>query len=91
MQEELRLMSGGDVDAERVAVDDLVKYAASKGHTFSAEEIGSAFELSDDELDAVAGGAAFAKYDGIDGEARDKDHKNWITLDSISSAAFRRF
>ena len=28
--------------------------------------------------------AAFAKYDGVDGEARDKDHKAWIDLLSVS-------
>ena len=30
--------------------------------------------------------AAFVKYDGIDGEARDKDHKNWIDLLSVSNS-----
>ena len=67
-----------------------MKYAASKGHQFSAEEISSSFELSDDELESVAGGAVFAKYDGVDGEARDKNHKKWIDVLSIGSPVSRR-
>ena len=40
--------------------------------------------LSDAELEGVVGGAAFVKYDGIDGEATDKDHKGWSDLLSFS-------
>ncbi|MDG2167956.1 MAG: hypothetical protein P8L44_08525 [Opitutales bacterium] len=28
--------------------------------------------------------AVFIKFDGVDGESKDKDHKGWIDLDSVS-------
>ncbi|QXD23638.1 type VI secretion system tube protein Hcp [Opitutia bacterium ISCC 51] len=31
-----------------------------------------------------AQGAAFLKFDGVDGESKDKDHKGWIDIESIS-------
>lgn len=31
--------------------------------------------------------AAFIKFDGVDGEAQDKDHKNWSDLRSFSQGA----
>lgn len=80
LQKEIRSVSVGDGDDAGVAPEDLVKFAASKGHQFSVEEIRSAFELTDEELESVAGGAVFAKYDGVDGEAQDKDHKAWSNL-----------
>ena len=39
-------------------------------------------ELAEDILDDASGGAVFAKYDGVDGEALDKDHKKWSDLAS---------
>jgi len=51
-----------------------LELAKAAGFEFTAEELAGAIgesggeELSDDELEAVAGGAVFAKYDGIDGE-----------------------
>ena len=33
----------------------------------------------------LANGAIYAKFDGVDGEARDKDHKGWIDLTSVST------
>ena len=40
-------------------------------------------ELAEDDLDAVNGGAAFAKYDGIDGESKDSNPDKWIDVLSI--------
>lgn len=40
--------------------------------------IGSGFAISD------AYGAGYIKFDGIDGESTDKDHKDWIILQSFS-------
>lgn len=40
-------------------------------------------EMTDDQLDGVAGGAAYAKYDGIDGEAKDSHHDGWIDVLSV--------
>ncbi len=34
-------------------------------------------------------GAAFAKYDGIDGESKDQNHDKWIDVLSIDWAAYR--
>lgn len=33
---------------------------------------------------ATAGAAGFIKFDGVDGEARDKDHKDWIPIESLT-------
>jgi predicted ribosomally synthesized peptide with nif11-like leader len=61
-----------------------LQMANKAGFEFSAEELTSVIdqlsseELSDDELDAVAGGrTAFAKYDGIDGEIFKRLSKNF--------------
>ena len=32
----------------------------------------------------LAHGAAYLKFDGVDGESKDKDHKGWIDLSSVS-------
>ena len=34
--------------------------------------------------------AAYLKFDGVDGESRDKDHKGWIDVLSVSQAAAPR-
>ena len=50
-------------------------------------------ELTEDVLDGASGGAAFAKYDGVDGEALDEDHKGWTDLSSeqlSSDVPFKR-
>lgn len=36
-----------------------------------------------------AGAAAFIKFDGIDGEAQDRAHRNWIELHSVSQVALQ--
>jgi predicted ribosomally synthesized peptide with nif11-like leader len=56
LQRELRATAVGDGDDAAVSVDDLVDFAAAKGHRFSAEQVRSAFEVSDEELESVAGG-----------------------------------
>jgi predicted ribosomally synthesized peptide with nif11-like leader len=81
LMEELRTIADGEGDDASIAPDELAKFAASKGREISADDIRSAFEVSDDELEAVAGGAVFAKYDGFDGEAR--GHEKWIDVLSI--------
>ena len=37
-------------------------------------------ELTDDQLEGVAGGAGYLKLGDIKGESTDKDHKGWSTL-----------
>jgi hypothetical protein len=41
--------------------------------------------LTDDVLDDASGGAVFAKYDGVDGEAADGGHTGWIEVLSIGT------
>jgi predicted ribosomally synthesized peptide with nif11-like leader len=93
LQAELRSVSVDGGDDAAVAPEELVKFAASKGHQFSVEEVRSTFELTDDELESVAGGAVFAKYDGVDGEVRDKTHKGWsdlLTFKSLTRRSWNR-
>jgi hypothetical protein len=33
----------------------------------------------------LANGAIYIKFDGVDGESRDKDHKGWIDLTSLTT------
>jgi type VI secretion system secreted protein Hcp len=40
-------------------------------------------------LMSPAMGAVFAKYDGIDGESQDRDHKNWIEILSFGHSVFQ--
>ncbi len=54
LQKELREQLIGD-PAQGVNVEEFTKFAASKGYDFNAEEING--ELSDKQLDTVAGGA----------------------------------
>ncbi len=48
---------------------ELAALAAKHGYDFSADE------LSEADLDSVAGGVTF-----VSGEAKDKDHKGWIDI-----------
>ncbi len=52
LQKELREQLGAA--AQGLSAEDLMKFAASKGYEFNIEEIKG--ELSDKQLDAVAGG-----------------------------------
>ena len=58
--EELQARIGEEIDAEA-----LITLGAECGCEFTAEELQQAAELSDEELDGVAGGAGFIKFDGI--------------------------
>ena len=52
---------------EAVKIDELIALGAEHGCEFSAEDLAPDAELSDQELDGVAGGAVFAKFDGVRG------------------------
>ena len=47
--------------------------------------------LEDAEIDGVTGGAfnAFANFGDIKGKSTDKDHKDWIALNSLIATAAR--
>ncbi len=42
-------------------------------------------ELDDEQLDGVAGGAWYAKFDGVDGSSKQKDGDDWIDVVSVRS------
>lgn len=47
-------------------------------------------ELQAEELDQVSGGAAYIKFDGIDGESTKGDHGKWIDVLSYGAGVNRR-
>ena len=58
--EELQARIGEEIDT-----DAFITLGAEHGCEFSAEDLSENAELSDEELDGVAGGAGFIKFDGI--------------------------
>lgn len=68
---------------------DVAAFAAQHGYAFTPDELKTQSELTEGELDNVTGGAGYLKYDGVDGESRDKDHKDWINLLSVSQSITR--
>ena len=52
---------------DEIAGDDLVALGAEHGYEFSVEELSGLGELSDQELEGVAGGSAYIKFDGVQG------------------------
>jgi|TARA_B110001454_G_scaffold42263_1_gene41482 predicted ribosomally synthesized peptide with nif11-like leader len=62
--EELQARIGEEMDA-----DSLIALGAEHGCEFSAEDLAADVELSDEELDGVAGGGVYAKLDGVAGGA----------------------
>jgi predicted ribosomally synthesized peptide with nif11-like leader len=78
--EELRSAMQGTVRSEA----DMLALAARHGYEFTAEELHDGLELSEEELEAVAGGVGFIKHS----PGFDKDHKAWSDL--LSFGAFTR-
>ena len=62
--EELQARIGEEMD-----IDSLIALGAEHGCEFSAEDLAADVELSDEELDGVAGGGVYAKLDGVAGGA----------------------
>ena len=58
--EELQARIGEEIDA-----DSLIALGVENGCEFTAEDLTAGAELSDEELDGVAGGGVFAKLDGL--------------------------
>jgi len=56
---QLRSIAVGEGDEPAVLGRDLVAFAASKGFHFSVEDLSADLELSDDELESVAGGIRY--------------------------------
>ena len=62
------------------------KHTATRHHLATSTVL--AFLLGS-MLISPAMGAVFVKYDGIDGESQDKDHKDWIDLLSFGHSVFQ--
>ena len=58
--EQLQSRIGEEIDA-----DSLIALGAEHGCEFTADDLTAGAELSDEELDGVAGGAGYIKFDGI--------------------------
>jgi len=82
-QEASRTFGGGDGRAVTSA-DEIVAFAKAHGYAFSAGEVRESVELNDKELDAVAGGAIYMNYDGVEGEMKESKHSGEIDLMSWS-------
>lgn len=85
-QEMSRTLSQGGAKTT-ASVDEVVAFAKSRGFDFNPEDVKQNVELSDEELDAVAGGASvdyFLKLDGITGESLDSSYKEQIEIQSFS-------
>ena len=77
----LKQIAGAGSDEARL------KVAQEAGFEFSTEELTSAIdqfsseELSEEELEVVAGGAAYIKFDGVDGEIFKKLSKKYTEVE----------
>jgi predicted ribosomally synthesized peptide with nif11-like leader len=71
LRQEVSRTFGGSDGRTIASADQLVAFAKAHGYEFNPDEVQESVELSDKELDSVAGGAidTFLKLDGIDGEA----------------------
>ena len=60
--QDLQARIGTGMDGEALAA-----LGAENGYDFSVEELSGLEELSDQELEGVAGGAAYIRFDGVQG------------------------
>jgi len=84
------LSAGGTKASASLA--DVLAFAKSKGFDISEAEMKKSAELSDEELDRVAGGASsdyYLKLGSVSGETSTLEHKDEIELLSWSWSAFR--
>jgi len=65
LQEELRSAAEGTGEDAAVPTERFVEIAEARGFEFTADEALGIFELDDDELESVSGGAVFAKHEGL--------------------------
>ena len=76
------LSAGGS--KKTASLDEVVAFAKSKGFDIDADEVRQSAELSDDELDRVAGGAAVDYYLRLDGISGESSYKEQIDIYSWS-------
>jgi predicted ribosomally synthesized peptide with nif11-like leader len=76
LRAEMTRALGAGGSKRTASVDELVAFAKTHGYEFSPDEVRQNIELSDEQLDAVAGGAQvdyFLKLDGADGQTHHKE------------------
>ncbi|SVC57392.1 uncharacterized protein METZ01_LOCUS310246 [marine metagenome] len=62
--EELRTHIEGQLDSDgEMSMDELIELGAAYGCDFGVDDLNEAVELSDEELDGVAGGIAQGQYE----------------------------
>ena len=81
-QEMTDVLSGGGAK-KTASIDEVVAFAKTRGYDFSPADVQSGIELSEDQLEAVAGGAAVDYFLKIDGVAGINQHKH-IEISSFS-------
>jgi type VI protein secretion system component Hcp len=52
--------------------------------SINVNEMNEELTISNEEMAHVKGGAAYIKFDGVDGESRGKDHKGWSDLATVT-------
>jgi predicted ribosomally synthesized peptide with nif11-like leader len=73
-------------NGRRAPIEEVVAFAHSRGYEINADDLRQTLELSDDQLDAVAGGAGNFKVEieGVQGGSKRDGHKDWIEVLSYS-------
>jgi predicted ribosomally synthesized peptide with nif11-like leader len=66
----------------KASLDDVVAFANARGYDVSADDLRTVLDLSDEQLDAVAGGAGSFKGEivGIEPVWKRDGHEKWIEL-----------
>jgi predicted ribosomally synthesized peptide with nif11-like leader len=67
---------------EKASLEAVAAFANARGYDVSADDLRTVLELSDEQLDAVAGGAGSFKGEivGIDAVSKRDGHEKWIEL-----------
>ncbi|MCP5152012.1 MAG: Nif11-like leader peptide family natural product precursor [Chromatiales bacterium] len=81
------LRAAAGVGAEdKVPVEALIRFAASKGFAIEADDLmATERELSDADLEEVAGGVGYLRLGGVSGETKDSSHGKWIDVLSLNT------
>ena len=90
LRDEMTRALSGAGNKATASVDELVAFAKTRGYEFSPEEVRKEVELSDEQLDAVAGGSQFDYFLKIDGIKGEVSHKEQIDIYSFSWGVMKR-
>ena len=84
LRDEMTSVLGRGAGEPRASVEELVAFASARGYDISVDDVRQSLELSDDQLDNVAGGAIYMKLGDVKGESARDGHKEWIEVLSYS-------